>query len=284
MQTSRAGTSLLQTFGAFGGVSSLFRGMGAPLGTAAAVNAIVFSSYGFSSRLYDEYLLQAPSILPLDAVSNHDPWQKSFTCGASAGAVQCFVMCPTEHVKCRLQIQPASSSTAAGSVLYTGPLHAVRHITHTHGIRRLYQGFWSTALREIPAFGVYFASYDYLKDAALTYLGKMDNGGSSNHHHSWIASAWAGGWAGSITWAMVYPVDVIKTRIQTASLTTPWSELRMWRVARDILQTGGGVRSLFRGLGITLLRAFPVNGTIFPVYEFTLQQVMAYDTPGNSVV
>lgn len=39
----------------FGGVSSLFRGIGAPLSTAAVVNAIIFASYGATSRLWDAY-------------------------------------------------------------------------------------------------------------------------------------------------------------------------------------------------------------------------------------
>lgn len=240
-------------------MTSLFRGMGAPLATATGINAIVFGSYGFSSRLYDVYL---PPPATDDAITNHDPWQKSLTCGAFAGAVQCFVIGPTEHIKCRLQIQ---SSTTTTSTRYQGPLHAVRHILQHHGVTRLFQGFSSTALREIPAFGVYFASYDALKDLAVAHLGTSS---------SWLASAWAGGCAGSLTWAMVYPVDVIKTRIQTAPLDTAWAELGLWRVGRDLVRHHGGVQCLFRGLGVTLVRAFPVNGTIFPVYECVLQHMV----------
>jgi solute carrier family 25 (mitochondrial carnitine/acylcarnitine transporter), member 20/29 len=90
--------------------------------------------------------------------------------------------------------------------------------------------------------------------------------------HTWLASAFAGGCAGSLTWALVYPVDVIKSQIQTAPLDTPLRDLRMWTVGQSIVSKHG-YRYLFRGLGITLVRAFPVNGTIFPVYEFTLRQV-----------
>eukprot|EP01083_Nonionella_stella_P162304 532674_1 len=36
-------------------ISNLFKGMGPPLSTAAVVNALIFSSYGESSRLYDQY-------------------------------------------------------------------------------------------------------------------------------------------------------------------------------------------------------------------------------------
>jgi hypothetical protein len=84
-----------------------------------------------------------------------------------------------------------------------------------------------------------------------------------------LSSVVAGGITGALTWGLIYPLDMIKTRIQTMPLNTPLSELSVARVASDIIKTQG-TRALFRGMGVTLLRAFPVNGTIFPVYEWTL--------------
>lgn len=270
MQTSKnINVGLLGTLAEFGGPSSLFRGMAAPLGAAAVINAIVFSSYGVGSRLFDEYLVD-PADWP-DTDATHDPWQKAWCCGSFAGLIQCTVICPMEHVKCRLQVQQAGAS---GS--YKGPVQAVKGIVQQHGVQRLYQGWWSTMWREVPAFGLYFATYDYLKDRANTFLANEDGKGQDlafpEHTHTWLASAFAGGCAGCLTWAVVYPIDVIKTRVQTAALDTPLSRLSMWHVGKQIVHEHGW-RHLFRGLPITLVRAFPVNGTIFPVYEFALLQM-----------
>ena len=90
--------------------------------------------------------------------------------------------------------------------------------------------------------------------------------------HEWASSALAGGCSGALTWALIYPFDVIKTRIQTTSMQTPPSQRRMSFIYRSIVNQHGW-RYLFRGLGITLFRAFPVNGIIFPVYEFTLAKL-----------
>jgi solute carrier family 25 (mitochondrial carnitine/acylcarnitine transporter), member 20/29 len=285
MQTSKNATSgVLSAFTEFGGVSSLFRGISAPLYTAAFVNAIVFGSYGLSSRIYSSYYLEPAYDENDEIIPTHDPWQKAMMCGAFAGLMQCFVICPMEHVKCRLQTQHGKGSS---DYQYKGPFQATSKIFKEHGIQRLFQGWWTTCFREVPAFATYFATYDYLKDIANDYIAEnMDvihtttttnnNGNNSTrsneHSHTWLASAFAGGCAGCFTWAMVYPVDVIKTRIQTSPLTTPFRELSMFRVGADIVRQHG-VRYLFRGLGITLIRAFPVNGTIFPVYEFTLKTV-----------
>lgn len=257
IQTNATGTA---------SVRSLFRGISAPLTAATAINAVVFGSYGGASRFYDEYI-QAPQETDL----NHDPWQKSWACGSFAGMVQCLIICPMEHVKCRVQ------TTAE----LKGSRQAVSQIVKNHGVQKLFQGWWSTFLREVPAFGLYFASYDYMKDACLTYLSGGDSvaeeSAGMNSKNAWLASAMAGGSAGCLTWAIVYPVDVIKTHIQTAPLEKPAPKMLV--TARNIIQTAG-YRALFRGLGITLIRAFPVNGTIFPVYEFTLKKVVAWEN-GN---
>lgn len=277
VQNSTGNSSILSTIKEFGGVSSLFRGMGAPLSAATAINAVVFSTYGIGSRFYDSYIVD-PATYPEDL--NHDPWQKATVCGAFAGLVQCTIICPMEHVKCRLQVQTGSSS-AAGA--YKGPMQATRGIVSQYGVPRLYQGWWVTCLREVPAFGMYFAVYDYTKDKVNAFLAKQaglniqnPNTFSMNHSHTWLASALSGGIAGSCTWLIAYPTDVIKTKIQTAPLSTPRNELSMFKVGADIIAKHG-VRHLFRGLGITLIRAFPVNGTIFPVYELTLEQLKKYN-------
>ena len=82
----------------FGGIASLYRGMGAPLSAAAAINAVVFSSYGTASRFYDQYFVASDVEDEDDGpVLNHDPWQKSMVCGSFAGFTQCFIICPMEQ-------------------------------------------------------------------------------------------------------------------------------------------------------------------------------------------
>jgi solute carrier family 25 carnitine/acylcarnitine transporter 20/29 len=92
----------------------------------------------------------------------------------------------------------------------------------------------------------------------------------------------AGGVAGSFAWAVVYPVDLIKSRIQSLPLHTPSSERSLWYVTKKVVQTGSW-SALYRGLGITLVRAFSVNGIIFPIYEVTLAMLTNADVLGRHV-
>jgi hypothetical protein len=252
--------------------------MGAPLSAACVVNALIFSSYGWASRFYDENV-ETPDYLTNK--NGHDSTVKAFTCGSFAGFVQAIVICPMEHVKCRLQIQHSKGSPDS---LYRGALHATRSILGGHGVNGLFRGWCATLWREVPAFGAYFAVYDFCRDRMNTEVAKrmgvdaekMGEDGFAGHTHQWIASALAGGTTGAVTWAMVYPVDVIKTKIQTTPLDAPLDTRRVLTVARDIVRQHGW-RQLFRGLNVTVFRAFPVNGIIFPVYEWTLMHIAALE-------
>mmetsp|Transcript_32874 Transcript_32874/g.36607 ORF Transcript_32874/g.36607 Transcript_32874/m.36607 type:complete len:396 (+) Transcript_32874:1-1188(+) len=327
MQTSKGNPSLwsLATGSKYGGPSSLFRGMTAPLSTACVVNAIIFSSYGWSTRLYEErYNAQESSL-------------KTFVCGSFAGLVQALVICPMEHIKCRLQIQEVVGTTAALSSSNNNSANASHPLRTTlrtilksgsssFNVVTLYRGWCITCWREIPAFGAYFTLYDIFKDRIRYRLDQrevesgqsvvdgirlttvpietrsatvivtdpdtaatldttitnhatmiaVDSGGNQHNAHMWIASAVAGGLTGALTWAMVYPFDVIKTQIQTSPIDTPKNERTIAAVVTKIVKERGW-KHLFRGLTVTCLRAFPVNGIIFPVYEYTLLHVCAWE-------
>lgn len=70
-------------------------------------------------------------------------------------------------------------------------------------------GLNSTLLRE-SFIGVYFGTYDFLI-RYFTVNGKI----------SQVGSFLSGGLAGVATWFIMYPVDYVKTRIQSDSLETP---------------------------------------------------------------
>ena len=268
---------------------SLFSGMGSPLAAAAVVNAIIFASYGSLTRLWESMegdrskhvdkhgLILEGAVFIEDEDRRHYPNVQSsqiseppkqdivkvFSCGAGAGALQALVICPMEHVKCRLQVSSA----------YKGPMDAAGSIVRQYGVTRgLFRGMGVTFWRETPAFGLYFATYDTIKDRVESFLREQEESHPIPAHlHAWSASALAGGLSGAFSWFVVFPFDVIKSRIQTSPLERNLQR-GMWTTASDIIREHGAGH-MFRGLGVTLVRAFPVNAIIFPVYEWILLQL-----------
>jgi solute carrier family 25 carnitine/acylcarnitine transporter 20/29 len=95
-----------------------------------------------------------------------------------------------------------------------------------------------------------------------------------------------GGLAGIVTWATIFPLDVVKTRVQTQVLhherylhgeqrtllpsEMPEKRLSSLEIAKHAYRTeGAGV--FFRGLGICSVRAFIVNAVQWAVYEWMMR-------------
>lgn len=68
-------------------------------------------------------------------------------------------MAPGERIKCLLQIQSASSAEKK----YNGTLDCAKKLYRQGGIRSIYKGTAATLMRDVPASGVYFATYDWFK-------------------------------------------------------------------------------------------------------------------------
>jgi len=91
----------------------------------------------------------------------------------------------------------------------------------------------------------------------------------SLHHvfYEWITGPFrtliCGGIGGVTLWTLIFPADVVKSRIQVNKLN-----ITFLSCLQDILRKEG-VRALYNGLGPTVLRTFPATGALFVAYEYT---------------
>lgn len=75
----------------------------------------------------------------------------------------------------------------------------------------MYSGFVSTLLREAVGLGVYFTTYDIL-------MSKLNADGDAP---ALSTALLAGGISGVLTWTAMYPLDFVKTLIQSDSIEKP---------------------------------------------------------------
>ncbi|KAK4490417.1 hypothetical protein RD792_001094 [Penstemon davidsonii] len=231
------------------GPKGLYKGMGAPLATVAALNAVLFTVRGQM-----EALLRSGPGAPLTV-------NQQVVCGAGAGAAVSFLACPTELIKCRLQAQSsmATSSSGAIPVKYRGPMDVARHVLQSGGVKGLFKGLIPTLAREVPGnaamFGVYEAFKQYL-------AGGQDT--SSLGRGSLIL---AGGVAGGAFWVFVYPTDVVKSVLQVDDFKNP-KYFGSLDAVRKIFKSEG-VKGLYKGFGPAMGRSVPANAACFLAYEVT---------------
>ena len=167
-----------------------------------------------------------------------------------------FLVAPLERVKVLLQvrlellfrnIRNTSSTFQAHPGRFSGQVNCLGHILRTEGPQGLLRGSLLTLARDVPAFCAYFATYEMLRSKF-----QQDNGTIGLGQTVAI-----GGLAGVVAWALAIPLDSLKNRYQVCLNQT--SLLGLLREVRS----QGGLKQLYRGAGVVLLRAFPANAATF---------------------
>lgn len=83
-----------------------------------------------------------------------------FSAGLLSGVFTSAIMAPGERIKCLLQIQ---SANAGAEKKYNGMMDCAKKLYKEGGIRSIYKGTAATLMRDVPASGVYFATYEWFK-------------------------------------------------------------------------------------------------------------------------
>lgn len=87
--------------------------------------------------------------------------------------------------------------------------------------------------------------------------------GQSKDDIGLIKTMTAGSVGGLILWTVIFPADVIKSRVQVNNLNAS-----MLAVGRDIVAKEG-VLALYNGLKPTVFRTIPATAVLFVVYEYS---------------
>ena len=166
-------------------------------------------------------------------------------------------------MRIRLQAQPHGAGR-----LYSGPLDCVRKLSSQGGgvLAGLYRGEAVTILREAQAYGVWFLAFEWLMNADAA-RNKMDRKEVPSYK-----VAFYGGLAGEALWLSSYPLDVVKSKMQTDG----FGASQRYKTMRDCFaQTwrAEGMRGFWKGIGPTLLRAMPVSAGTFAVVEMTMRAI-----------
>ncbi|KAI9065837.1 mitochondrial carrier [Trametes sanguinea] len=185
--------------------------------------------------------------------------------GLFAGWTSALLATPMEQLKVKLQLQLQRSTMDRQ---YKGPIDCIRQIVRAQGVMGLWIGFTgSLAFRS--NFLWMFGSFEALMRA----FSKLD--GTPYAISTPMANFMSGGLASFVYWIMAIPADNIKNRMMATPHNLPKPSFTA--TARQIFAESG-LRGYYRGLGPTLLRAFPVNASALWVYEGLMRVLGAEKT------
>ncbi len=227
------------------GISSLWRGSSAMIGAIPFQNAIMMAGYGYGKRWSEHH---NPDNVLLGI----------FIGGCTGGIAQSFLMSPVELIKVNQQVIGRSLSSATNMIASD---------VASREMNIAWRGLGATLLRDGLPHGIWFASYDYTKDY-LEKLRKIDGNENVLLKSNSSIPLLSGAFAAFAAWAIGYPFDIIKTRIQ--AVEGPGTErLTVSQATRDILQESKGrpLAFLYRGFWLKIVKAVPASAINFFVYE-----------------
>lgn len=129
------------------GVHGLYKGISQPVMSSVPICMVAF---GFTEMMRNHLHQRDPNLNRV---------KRNMISGGFAGFCTLFVSMPFELLKARAQIQ------REGKISYNGE---VRRVLRSEGVQGLYRGFWTTAWRDVPAWAVFFTTFDYLKRAYVS--------------------------------------------------------------------------------------------------------------------
>lgn len=117
-------------------------------------------------------------------------------------------------------------------------------------------------IRESIGSMLYFTGYEFL-------LRKFLKPGQRSQDAPLHGSLISGGFAGLCYWSVVYPIDYVKTIMQTDNLADRQYKGVMETISKRLAE--GGVKTFYKGYLVCLLRAAPVNAGGFLAFEASMR-------------
>jgi len=262
------GTGLVQT------VSTIMRGRGLvgfyagalpALASQMAENAALFTANGIAVRNVCRFK-RVPEDKLVEHVGLH------YACGGFAGFFSGTTICCLETIKVRLQVQQLKlQSGQAMDIVYNGPLDCFFKTWRHEGLQGLFRGLTAMWIRDVPFNAFFLGGYEM----AANVIAKVSRKRTKDDLNPAQLMA-AGAFGGASAWALVFPVDVIKTRMQSAA-----------GIRQSFLTTARrgyaehGVRGFYRGVSACVVRAMPANAAMFVVYEYAIRWLRWQDEQMN---
>jgi solute carrier family 25 thiamine pyrophosphate transporter 19 len=193
---------------------------------------------------------------------------ESFIGGAAAGAMATATTYPLDLLRTRFAAQ-------GNDRVYTSLRRAIWEIQRDEGAIGFFRGLAPGLAQIVPLMGAFFAIYE----TARLPLGRMNLPWGSG-------DATAGVIASIVAKTVVFPLDTVRKRIQVQGPTRNRYVHRnipeytgTIRSIRQIL-TNEGIRGLYRGLPVGLLKAAPASAVTMWTYERVLNLLISYGEDG----
>ena len=189
-----------------------------------------------------------------------------FLCGASAAILATAATYPFDIMRTQFSLQ-------GNTKIYASIPAFISTTLQKQGVKGFYAGLGPTLVGVTPYIGLNFALYDMAKKAVES---SEEDAKGKNSIMSTVKKSIAGGFAGTTSKLMVYPLDTIKRRMQASVLQSTIvvaggaAAAPQYKNMLDCCSTifrNEGLQGLYRGVGPTILKSCVSTAVTFAAYE-----------------
>ncbi|KAJ7047300.1 mitochondrial carrier [Mycena alexandri] len=250
-----------------GGVLAFWTGNGLSVAKIFPESAIKFFAYESSKRAFAKYIDKVDDSRDISGVSR-------FLSGGIGGISSQLSIYPIETLK--TQMMSNAGELKRGTDLAKGGadalkraqpkiLTAARHLWALGGVRAYYRGLTIGLVGVFPYSAIDMSTFEALKLAYVRSTGKDEPGV--------LALLAFGSISGSVGATSVYPLNLVRTRLQASGSTGhPQKYTGVWDVASKTLERDGW-RGFYRGLFPTLAKVVPAVSISYVVYEHSKRRL-----------
>ncbi|KAI1499425.1 calcium dependent mitochondrial carrier protein [Biscogniauxia marginata] len=240
-----------------GGIRGFFAGNGLNVIKIMPETAIRFGAYEFAKNTLANFEGHGDT-------HHINPYSK-FVAGGVAGMVAQVCVYPLDTLKFRLQSEYVSGGARGNALL----LETARKMFAEGGVRAAYRGVTMGLIGMFPYSAIDMGTFELLKTTYVGYMAKARGCHEEDAQPSTFATGLMGASSGAFGASVVYPLNVLRTRLQTQGTRMhPARYTGIWDVANKTVRNEG-VRGLYKGLMPNLLKVAPALSITWMVYENT---------------
>ncbi|RFU78424.1 peroxisomal ca-dependent solute carrier [Trichoderma arundinaceum] len=238
-----------------GGLRSFFAGNGLNVVKIMPETAIKFGSYEAAKRALANFEGHGDARL-INSYSK-------FVAGGLAGMIAQFCVYPLDTLKFRLQCETVKDGLTGSALVRQTAIKMYAD----GGLRACYRGVTMGLIGMFPYSAIDMGTFEFLKKTYRIRYAKYMGCHEDDAEPGNIATGFIGATSGAFGASVVYPLNVVRTRLQTQGTAMhPQTYTGIWDVTHKTIQREG-FRGLYKGLTPNLLKVAPALSITWVVYE-----------------
>lgn len=174
-----------------------------------------------------------------------------------------FCVYPLDTLKFRLQCETVEGGLRGNALL----LQTAKKMYASGGIPACYRGVTMGLIGMFPYSAIDMGTFELLKKTLTSYKSRYYGIHEEDAAPGNFATGIIGATSGAFGATVVYPLNVLRTRLQTqGTVMHPPTYTGIWDVAHKTIRNEG-VRGLYKGLTPNILKVAPALSITWIVYE-----------------